>query len=484
MQLFAQYSAGDISREQLKREWAEAVLQAERAAVRKSRDREAVYKIVDKNTGEVLDRYEAGSDSEALQYATSRWAGRGINYDIRREVDRDKEFTSKERRRQDQARRVAGEPTWWRVSVIGRPRYTGWIQAPTKAKAIQDYERRTGIEGTYDRKTFDARVEEPAPLRDPGAAPDTIRGRTFYLGRDSRRDANWALVDANGVVRIVFLAPDQQAAEDRLRSWQSEQPDEERWLVSLKPAPDIRASDPEWQVTWTQPEPASVTVRAQNAQQAIDLVKMANGTARQSTDIRAEREGGEPEAQSQPSSTATSLNLPGEGESDWEVTWDEYRERDGERVRLSDAIRVVAASAQEASMRLMRSLEAQGRNPFNINAEPTDPPAWRQNIAPAATSNITNPLHQEPTAGEPIPGSTLDIQRQRQQDTQQRPLEFTGRWLVRSTVTGETVHRISGIGNVQDLHIGNVQADANRQAARWARSTGFDDTIEVVPEMG
>ena len=158
------------------------------------------------------------------------------------------------------------------------------------------------------------------------------------------------------------------------------------------------------------------------------------------------------------------------------VTWDEYRERDGVRGRLTDQVRVVAASAQEASMRLMRSLEAQGRNPFNINAEPTDPPPWRQNIAPAATSNITNPLHQEPTAGEPIPGSTLDIQRQRQQDTQQRPLEFTGRWLVRSTVTGETVHTISGIGN--------VQADANRHAERWARSTGFDDGIEVVPEMG
>ena len=83
-----------------------------------------------------------------------------------------------------------------------------------------------------------------------------------------------------------------------------------------------------------------------------------------------------------------------------------------------------------------------------------------------------------------MPGSTLDIQRQRQQATQQRPLEFTGRWLVRSTRTGETVHTISGIGNVQDLHIGNVQADANRHAARWAQSTGFDDGIEVVPEMG
>jgi hypothetical protein len=81
------------------------------------------------------------------------------------------------------------------------------------------------------------RVEEPAPLRDPGAAPNTIRGRTFYHNGDFRRDANWALVDANGAVRIAFLAPDQQAAEDRLRSWQSEQPDQERWLVSMQPRP-------------------------------------------------------------------------------------------------------------------------------------------------------------------------------------------------------------------------------------------------------
>ena len=47
---------------------------------------------------------------------------------------------------------------------------------------------------------------------------------------------------------------------------------------------------------------------------------------------------------------------------------------------------------------------------------------------------------------------------------------------MQSTVTGETVHTISGIGNVQD--------DADRYAERWVRSTGFDDPIEVVPEMG
>jgi hypothetical protein len=98
------------------------------------------------------------------------------------------------------------------------------------------------------------------------------------------------------------------------------------------------------------------------------------------------------------------------------------------------------------------SLQMQGREAFNVNAEPTDPPPWRRNrdVPAAATDNITNPLHQ--TTG-----------------------EWTGRWLVQSTVTGETVHTISGIGN--------VQADANRHAERWVRSTGFDDPIEVVPEL-
>jgi hypothetical protein len=84
--------------------------------------------------------------------------------------------------------------------------------------------------------------------------------------------------------------------------------------------PDIRASDPEWQVTWVKSSGESMTmpVRAANEQQAIDIVKMNTPSAAMGQDIRAEREGREPEAQAQPSSTATSLNQPGEGESDWD----------------------------------------------------------------------------------------------------------------------------------------------------------------------
>jgi len=53
--------------------------------------------------------------------------------------------------------------------------------------------------------------------------------------------------------------------------------------------------------------------------------------------------------------------------------------------------------------------------------------------------------------------------------------EFTGQWNIVNSNTGEIVHTFGGAGN--------VQADANQAAARWARQTRFDDPIEVYPQM-
>ena len=54
--------------------------------------------------------------------------------------------------------------------------------------------------------------------------------------------------------------------------------------------------------------------------------------------------------------------------------------------------------------------------------------------------------------------------------------EFTGTWLVKDA-QGRTIHRISGIGN--------VQADANRHAMNWLRQNPaqMQQGVEVVPEM-
>ena len=73
-----------------------------------------------------------------------------------------------------------------------------------------------------------------------------------------------------------------------------------------------------------------------------------------------------------------------------------------------------------------------------------------------------------------VPGSTLDLQRQRQAATAGG--EFTGAWQIVDS-SGNELHRFSGIGN--------SQADANRVAAGWLARAGYQDGLEVavVPVM-
>ena len=102
------------------------------------------------------------------------------------------------------------------------------------------------------------------------------------------------------------------------------------------------------------------------------------------------------------------------------------------------------------------------------------------------------PVQPRTSAG-PIPGSTLDLQRQRAAAAQPEGASnlwwdqptgtggFTGTWRV--LIDGEEVHRFGGVGN--------VQADANRIAQQWILdqirrgllSPQEGASVEVVPEM-
>jgi hypothetical protein len=77
-----------------------------------------------------------------------------------------------------------------------------------------------------------------------------------------------------------------------------------------------------------------------------------------------------------------------------------------------------------------------------------------------------------PAPSTPIPGSTLDLQRQRAASSNQT---WTGQWLVKDAATGRELHRFGGVGN--------NQGDANRIAAQWARDNHRGGEIDVVPEM-
>ena len=78
--------------------------------------------------------------------------------------------------------------------------------------------------------------------------------------------------------------------------------------------------------------------------------------------------------------------------------------------------------------------------------------------------------------GQPISGSTLDLQRQRAAQTPAAGTTWTGQWLVRDN-RGNVLHSFGGIGN--------SQADANRVAAGWLARQGYQAGLEVdvVPEM-
>ena len=82
---------------------------------------------------------------------------------------------------------------------------------------------------------------------------------------------------------------------------------------------------------------------------------------------------------------------------------------------------------------------------------------------------------------EPIPGSTLDLQRQRaaaaQQQTPAQGGGFTGEWKVVGP-EGNEIYRFSGVGN--------NQSDANAVAIRWLQQNPrhLQGGVEVLPVMG
>ena len=111
-------------------------------------------------------------------------------------------------------------------------------------------------------------------------------------------------------------------------------------------------------------------------------------------------------------------------------------------------------------------------------APSTPTPVPRRGTAPNTPTPVPGVIDIEPDVEQNfVPGSTLDLQRQRQQAAQQSATgTFRGTWAIKDS-RGNTLHTFSGIGN--------SQADANRVAAGWLARAGYQDglEVEVVPVM-
>ena len=135
---------------------------------------------------------------------------------------------------------------------------------------------------------------------------------------------------------------------------------------------------------------------------------------------------------------------------------------------------------------------------FANNSRAGDPPAYRFMAADNDDADTVLLQWSRENPGEwevhydgnqrlgqpPVPGSTLDIQRQRAAQAPrtltvpgQPQQQFTGEWKIVGP-DGREIHRFGGIGN--------AQADANRVAIQWLQRNPrhMQDGVEVLPVMG
>jgi hypothetical protein len=236
MRLFADYSAGVISGDELKRQWADTVLDAER-----QKDMEDVplytttgeYEVYDRSTGTrgdrdsftVIDTFRADSDEQALEIAQQKWSGKGISFGVRVKVV-EPEGKKSSSRRAELAKRVTrstrdvGEQLW-RVNHHSSVRYvTARSQAEAVKKAVKmdrafnDVETRARIATDQEKMQYQQDQERERLRNVASGAVETLRNTS----RDP--NANWAIARKhNDEIVIPFTRNTQQEAEKYFRDW-------------------------------------------------------------------------------------------------------------------------------------------------------------------------------------------------------------------------------------------------------------------------
>jgi hypothetical protein len=151
------------------------------------------------------------------------------------------------------------------------------------------------------------------------------------------------------------------------------------------------------------------------------------------------------------------------GEQRYRVSWTERRDgRD-----ITDSLGVTARNADAAMASVRSALEAQGRRPITISADPAS--------VEGSTLDRDLAARAQQAAGNDQPtGDWID---QLGRELRQQAGTWTGHWIVQDG-QGRELTRLHGIGN--------NQADANRHAARWLGTNRPDlagQEIEVVPEV-
>jgi len=285
--------------------------------------------------------------------------------------------------------------------------------------------------------------------------------------------------DPDGNVVATFRARDVEQAMDKAKSDHDEWTDD--WNIYRRPD--------------NTPEPEKkLSARAQIAKRIKEpkvTPAVAADNAQDSQQIQARVVGGET--------------------GHYKVTWTERR---GAGDFATDSLNVDAPNADAAMDRVRSALQAQGREAIQIEANPQQPPAWRNQPAGQQDNwairnretrevlktfrandyrqafdylqqykqenNITNDdlIYGPYNRSEEQPQSSNAVTDIEPNVSQNFGNQFSGQWRVVNSDTGQELYRFSGAGN--------VQSDANDIALQWIRRNAPNTNlvqIEVLPVM-
>jgi Zn-dependent peptidase ImmA (M78 family) len=239
------------------------------------------------------------------------------------------------------------------------------------------------------------------------------------------------------------------------------------FLKQLQYGREVAKNPPKEKIQWRVTHPnrrATITLMASSAEEAIKLAKQEyNDTMNPDDAYRAE-----PVAPATQTPSTDQLNAPVPDDPRGNFV---LRRREGNEGVGPVLYRFSAGTTGDAINAARRWTEARGMERRSV---------YLDSIA------SLSPEELQPAAATSIPDVGIDVAQNFREPpietepqnfpaAQQTGGEFRGRWKIVSAATGEVLHTFGGIGN--------VQSDANRVAAQWARQTGFDDSIEVYPMM-
>jgi hypothetical protein len=269
--LFAKYSSGMISGQELKREWADKVLAAERGDVEDVPLYTATgeYEVFDRSTGtrgdrdsrRVIDTFPASSDQEAMEIAQQKWSGKGIDFGVRVKVAEPRDEKPKSRRaalaqRVTRSTRDVGEQLW-RVNHHSSQR---WVVARSQAEAVAKAVQRDRM---FDNPETRARIATDAERqqwqqdqlrqqqRDQQDTTDGPPG--FRIANDPRQTTQgeptgeWSVRDREGFLVTTLRPPEAMQSQDGAERYA------QNWIARSRP--DLDASDITVTRLTTEPEP-------------------------------------------------------------------------------------------------------------------------------------------------------------------------------------------------------------------------------------